>query len=426
MSAYVRVVISGVALSFLLTSPGAVAQDETWLARGVPDPGVVRAHDGSGYYIASTGDGIPLWHSTDLKHWERIGRIFDKDVPAWAAQLIPGAHNVWAPDLQYTHGRYYVYYSVSTFGSQRSVIGLATNRTLDPKHPDYQWEDHGLVLESFLDTSGYNAIDAALFVDRDQRGYLFWGSYWEGIRGAPVELPTGTLESTRPEGTAIAARRDRASTAIEGAYVIRRGDWYYLFVSWDNCCAGAESTYKVMVGRARRPLGPYVDADGRPMNEGGGTLVVMSNGRWRGTGHNSVLQTDRGDYLVHHAIDADAPRGGRVLQIRPLAWNDGWPAAGEPLTGPGDRTTSPLVGRWRHVVDGQDEYDIFLEPSGLIGGVPGEARWIREGDSLRLRWRDPNAPGGWWEDRATLDLDAKTYQGSNQNGTPIEGTMRDR
>jgi arabinan endo-1,5-alpha-L-arabinosidase len=111
--------------------------------------------------------------------------------------------------------------------------------------------------------------------------------------------------------------------------VVKHGDWFHLFVSWDACCDGARSTYKVVVGRSKNPLGPYLDKDGEPMAEGGGTLLLESDERWAGPGHNGVLQTATGDYLVHHAYRRDKPELGRLFLIRPLRWTaDGWPEPG--------------------------------------------------------------------------------------------------
>ena len=118
----------------------------------------------------------------------------------------------------------------------------------------------------------------------------------------------------------VAARPRHPPHAVEAPFVIFRDGYYYLFVSWDRCCDGADSDYKVMVGRSRGVTGPYVDAEGRAMLEGGGTLVLAGNERSRGPGHNSVLTTDAGQWIVHHTYDVQNLRAQRVLQIRPMSW----------------------------------------------------------------------------------------------------------
>jgi arabinan endo-1,5-alpha-L-arabinosidase len=142
--------------------------------------------------------------------------------------------------------------------------------------------------------------------------------------GKPLESPAKML--------AIAARP--GSNAIEGALIVRKHGFYYLFVSFDFCGRGVESTYKIMVGRSPDLKGPYRDRSGRAMMEGGGTLVLESYGHVRGPGHNSVLLDGEKDWLVHHYYDARA-KGVPTLHIRPLVWaDDGWPRVSEPIAGP--------------------------------------------------------------------------------------------
>ena len=405
-------------------SISAAGQDEAqlrWLVQGTPDPAAIASHDDSGLYLFATGPGIAVWRSTDGATWKRVGRVFTDDVPTEAKKLIPGADSVWAPDIQYANGKYWLYYSVSTFGSQRSVIGLATNKTLKPQSPDYEWKSHGIVLESFPERNDFNAIDSAVYFEGD-RAWLVWGSYWTGIKGTEIDPQSGRPASTQPKYVALAARADNGNVDIEAPYLIKRDGWYYLFVSWDFCCDREDSTYKIMVGRSKSPLGPFFDRQGRNMLNGGGTLVLMSDGRWRGPGHNSILQYRNRDYLVYHVVDSQDPAAGRQLQMRTLDWKNGWPAAGEIVSG-GLQSDSgpPLSGRWLHVVDERDTYDIFFEPTGRITGVKGKAEWKRDGGDLLLQWLAPNAPGGRWIDRVRLSDDLKQYSGHNQNGTLIQG-----
>ena len=115
---------------------------------------------------------------------------------------------------------------------------------------------------------------------------------------------------------------------MEAPFLIRHDRYYYLFVSFDQCCQGAKSTtYHVMVGRAVKVTGPYVDKTGKPMSEGGASLVIeATTPNWRGPGHEAVLQ-DRGqDYLVFHAYHGIT--GKSYLQISTMQWQDGWPVVG--------------------------------------------------------------------------------------------------
>lgn len=332
------------AIALLVISSSTFAQSEksAVFPSDSPDPAITKCKDGSGYYVFTTGRGIRMFHSNDLIEWKNIGQVFKENAPKWTQEAIPGARNIWAPDIAYFNGKYHLYYSVSTFGSQRSVLGLVTNKTLDPKSPDYKWEDEGLVLESDVNGFDYNAIDSALFVDKDSKTYLYWGSYWTGLKAVEVDPKTGKPFAYDENGklkkptnyVSIAARDPKGgNTAIEAAFVIRHEDKYYLFVSWDSCCDGVNSTYKIAIGRSDAPLGPFIDKEDKKLSEGGGTLILESDERWKGTGHNSFLQTEDGDYLVYASYDARVPRRGRLTQIRSVSWDkDGWPVVGGILT----------------------------------------------------------------------------------------------
>lgn len=243
---------------------------------GMPDPAVIQGEDGR-FYIFATGRGLPVYRSDDLIKWELIDRVFDTPVPAWSKQAIPTTEGIWAPDIVKFKDKYYVYYCVSSFGSQRSVIGVAVNKTLDPASPDYKWTDAGLVLESFPGKDDFNAIDLAAMQDKDGSACAVWGSHWGGIKFAAINPDTGKFLDAKPVISTVAARPDTTSRAIEGAYMVQKHGWYYLFVSFDSCCSGAESTYKVMVGRSKKIEGPYIDFNDKPMPLGGGTLVLANN-----------------------------------------------------------------------------------------------------------------------------------------------------
>ncbi len=296
-------------------------------AWGVHDPAIIK-HAGS-YYIFHTGRGISIKRSHDLRHWESLGRIFD-ELPAWVERAVPGVSSLWAPDVVFREGRYWVYYAASTFGSSFSSIGLVSNATLDPDDPDYVWVDEGRVISSDYN-SDYNAIDGQIVEDDLGRWWLAFGSYWSGIKLTVLDPATGKPQADPPVLIAIAAR---PNTAIEAPFIIYRHGYYYLFVSFDACCQGAASTYNIRVGRAPSIIGRYVDRDGKLMSEGGGTLVLAGDDRWRGPGHNAILHEDGQDYLVYHAYDA-LNRGRSALRIRPIYWStDLWPDVGTVMTAP--------------------------------------------------------------------------------------------
>lgn len=297
----------------------------------VHDPAIIKA--GDTYHLFVTGHvgsktGIIPWRtSTDLVNWHYRGPVFST-LPQWAAETIPGTRGLWAPDISFSNGEYRLYYSVSTFGKNRSAIGLAATPTLDTSDPRFGWTDRGVVIESGGEVD-FNAIDPNVITDRDGRQWMAFGSFWGGIKMVELEPATGKRKPADSKVHSLAKRPSPG--AVEAPFLIERGGYYYLFASYDFCCRGVNSTYYTVVGRSTNILGPYVDREGKSMLDGGGSVVLHADQdpakRWRGPGHIAILREKEQDYIVYHAYDAQA-NGKPALRIQPLEWTaDGWPVA---------------------------------------------------------------------------------------------------
>jgi hypothetical protein len=296
------------------------------------DPTMVK--EGGYYYVIITGDAgrpntyLPIKRSRDLVHWEELGPVFTS-LPAWVTeQLGTTPADAWAPDLARVNGEWRLYYAVSRFGTQDSVIGLATTPTLDPTNPAYGWTDEGMVLRSTSGVEDYNAIDPEYVRDSHGGAWLAFGSFWGGIKMRRIDPSTGKLSTVDTTVYSVASRI--APDAEEGPSIIRHGGYYYLFLSFDFCCRGVESDYRMVVGRSTSVTGPYVDRSGVPLTNGGGTEVLRGYNEFVGTGGGDVYSTGRTTFLVNHyydATDGGAPR----LNVRPVTWSHGWPVIGDPL-----------------------------------------------------------------------------------------------
>jgi arabinan endo-1,5-alpha-L-arabinosidase len=296
----------------------------------VHDP--VIARDGDFYYLFSTGPGITMYRSPDRVTWERTGRVFP-DEPGWAADVAPRFNgHLWAPDIIERGGLFYLYYSVSAFGANTSGIGVTINRTLDPDSPDYHWEDQGVVLQSVPGRDLFNAIDSAIIFDEAGVPWMSFGSFWGGLK--LVKMNADLITLAEPQEWHTIARRERPAFtpdhepgpgALEAPFITFENGYYYLYLSWDLCCRGSDSTYKLMVGRSRDVRGPYLDREGRDLAAGGGSLLLEGTPEWPGLGHNATYRWDGIDYLVFHAYEK-ADDGRQKLKIAPIVYDDeDWP-----------------------------------------------------------------------------------------------------
>lgn len=304
----------------------------------VHDP--VMMKQDSVYYLFCTGWGITVYSSKNLKEWKLEHPVFSAP-PQWAIDTIPHFRgHIWAPDISFHNGLYYLYYSVSAFGKNTSAIGVATNKTLHPDSPDYKWLDHGRVIQSYPGKTNWNAIDPNLITDSKGSPYLVFGSFWDGIKMIRLN-PDLISIAENPENIPTIASRKRSSgeanppavdnnpadaggNAIEAPFIFKKDKFYYLFASIDYCCKGVNSTYKMIVGRSKSLTGPYMDQNNKLLATGGGTILLAGDENWYGVGHNAVVSFDGNEYLVFHGYDAKN-NGVPKLRIIKLKWEKGWP-----------------------------------------------------------------------------------------------------
>lgn len=287
------------------------------------DP-VVALEDGV-YHAFSTGMGLQHATSKDLKTWAVLAKPVLDPIPEWTRDSVRGfKSHVWAPDVIRYRGKWWLAYSCSVFGKNRSVIGLASRDKLGGDEP---WHDEGMLVRSHEGIDNWNAIDPNFVIDGDDSPWLVWGSFWDGIQLARLD---STMHLANPSCQRTMARRytdyEGMENPVEAPFIFRHGDYYYLFVSWDYCCQGMKSTYKVVVGRSRNIEGPYLDATGKDMAQGGGTLVIEGDKReFEAAGHCSVYRFADNDYFFCHGYSV-ALDGTSILITRKIAWDsDGWP-----------------------------------------------------------------------------------------------------
>ncbi|MBL3656092.1 arabinan endo-1,5-alpha-L-arabinosidase [Fulvivirga sediminis] len=296
----------------------------------VHDP--VVAQEGGKYYLFCTGWSIAVYSSENMKDWKKEASVF-AEPPSWALETVKEFKgHIWAPDISYHNGWYYLYYSVSAFAKNTSAIGVAVNKSLNPSDKDFKWVDKGMVVQSVPNRDFWNAIDPNLVEDDEGNPWMSFGSFWGGLKLVRLNNDRTSLAEPQ-EWYTIAARKrtdfldDSApgDAAIEAPFIFKKNGYYYLFASWDYCCRGAESTYKMVVGRSQKVTGPYLDKEGKDMAKGGGTILLRGNKKWPGVGHNSTYTFDGKDYLVFHGYDMNDD-GKPKLKITKINWDkDFWP-----------------------------------------------------------------------------------------------------
>jgi arabinan endo-1,5-alpha-L-arabinosidase len=271
----------------------------------IHDPSTVVQSDGK-YYTFGTGGG---------------GLVSDDGWTWHSGAVRPGGG--LAPDAIKIGDRYFVAYASKgggMSGGHAGAINTMWTKTLDPKSPDFNFQDNTVVAT----TDGVEDADAIdpSFLYAKGRLWLTYGTYFGFIR--IVELNPKTAKRI-PGNQAVNIAID-----MEATDMMYRDGWYYLLGTHGTCCDGPNSTYNIRVGRSKNVTGPFVDNVGIPLLKGGGKLFVGAEGRNIGAGHFGLLDLGDGVQKFSCHYESDMDRSGRsVLDIRPLLWKDGWPVAGD-------------------------------------------------------------------------------------------------
>ena len=311
------------------------------LDQDFPDPAVIRASDGLYYAYATQSEiggkwvNIQMASSRDLVTWRHIGDALPVR-PQWASRT----QDFWAPHVHHADGRYYLYYSAkpdAALTDETKGLCLAVATASTPRGP---FTDMGRPLQC---GEGFVNIDPMAFDDpATGKRLLYWGSGFQPIKVQELGADRMSFAAGSSPKDLVPAVKDGAAgyeDLVEGAWVVLRDGWYYLFYSGDNCC-GKNAAYAVLVARSRSATGPFEKMPGTPT-----PAILAAGGNWHAPGHNSVIQDARGrDWMVYHAVDVRRPRDKadaepntrRILLIDPIVWEGGWPrvAGGVPSGGP--------------------------------------------------------------------------------------------
>ncbi len=329
-----------------------------------PDPSMIRV--GDTYYLAcSTFEwwpGVRIYESRDLVHWRfascPLNRTSQLDMRG-----NPSSGGVWAPDLSYADGLFWLVYS------DVKVVGGAfkdcINYVITAEDIRGPWSD-----PVRLNGVGF---DASLFHDDDGRKYLVQQT-WD-FRAGHHTFDGITLTEFDPTemrmmpSTARTIWRGTDTRLTEGPHVYRVDDWYYLF-----CAEGGTSyEHQESVARSRTldelsfeasPHNPFISNYASPRSylqkQGHGSLVSTPSGEWY---YASLC----GRPWRHESESLLSPRGwctlGRETSIQKVEWDDdGWPfVVGGPaglreVEAPRDAVCDDVT------TSGHDQHDEFDSP----------------------------------------------------------------
>ena len=316
-----------------LGQPSASSFANPVLDSDFPDPAVVKAPDGFYYayatqtQIAGKWVNIQLARSADLVNWTHVGDALPAK-PGWASKT----QDFWAPHVARHGDTYYLYYSAkpdAALTDDKRGLCLAVATAGGPLGP---FVDMGKPLQC---GDGFVNIDPMSFDDpATGKRLLYWGSGFQPIKVQELGPDRMSFAAgSKPVDLVPIIKDDpnQYSRLLEGAWVIRRGGWYYMFYSGNNCC-GTNANYAVLVARSRSATGPFETL----AKETGAvsSAILEKRGTWFAPGHNAIITDAAGqDWMVYHAVDVRRPRTKpsdgvntrRIMLIDRIVWRDGWP-----------------------------------------------------------------------------------------------------
>ena len=299
----------------------------------VADPTVIRTDEGFYLYATQTNSyWIPIYFSKDLVNWEFKRSAFRKATRP-TEDVLPGGGAFWAPEIRYINGKYVLYFSWAKWGD--GSISYTAVATSDSPVGDFLNAKPLLITDDF----GSNCIDQ-FYYEEDGKKYMFVGSF-NGIY--VTELTDDGLSVKRGADGKPVLKKQVCGRAFEGTNIYKKGKYYYLFASINNCCPnnGMDSKYKVVVGRSENLLGPYVDRKGKDMLDNSWELVLEGDGEtFFGPGHNSIIIPDDAgtDWMIYHSyVKENGTVGGRLGMLDRIVWSaDGWPTLKKGVPSKGD------------------------------------------------------------------------------------------
>ncbi len=301
-------------LIFFISNSFAQTYTNPVIAGDFPDPSVIRVGANDYYATATAGGWSPVFsilHSNDLVNWQTVGSVFQTK-PTWAKG------DFWAPEITEDKGKFYVFYTGRRDEGKGKKGTLCVAVAVSDK-PDGNYKDKGALVCQEI-----GSLDPFFIRDETGKPFLIWKEdgndrqqptwlYAQGLDESLTKLVGNPKKLFRNEGSGW------ENHVIEGADIIRHGDYYYLFYSGNACC-GRSCNYALGVARSKTLLGNWEKNPANP--------ILPANDVWQCPGHGTIVKTpDGNDFLLYHAYRkrADAFNIGREALLDKVEWTkDGW------------------------------------------------------------------------------------------------------
>jgi len=343
-----------------------------------PDPSIVRV--GEDFFIATSTfewfPGVQIHHSRDLINWRLVARPLNR-----ASQLDmrgnPDSCGVWAPDLTYVGGRFWLAYTdVKRFG--QSTLDGATGVSLRDFHNylvtsdriDGDWSD-----PVYLNSSGF---DPALFHDDDGRTWLLnmlWDHRPTHDRFAGIVAQELDCRTNKPIGERHLIFQGTERGFTEGPHLYKKDGWYHLLVAE----GGTGWQHAIVMARSRTLLGPYeVHPDGAVLSSDGRRDLPLTR-----AGHGDLVELADGSWWMAYLCGRPLPGKercvlGRETALQPMRWDaDGWlrTVAGDAMPDPTPTAPNLAPAPWN---------DPAWDGNFTNGPLPSDLQWLRTPDPAAL------------------------------------------
>lgn len=323
-------------LAFCAGSSAAVrgAAAETFtnpLLPSGPDPWVAY-HDGYYYYTNTLGDRLALWRTRDISRL----RTADMKIIWRPPSAGPDSASIWAPELHWVHGRWYLYFAASDRAHNDDAhrhIFVLENTAKDPL--EGRWLGRGML------RTRYPGIDPTEFSDGGRLYFMYSayvGSHSDLIIARmlnPWTLAPRQVDIAHPtEPWEMQGGRQ----ILEGPEFLggRRGQRFIVYSA--SACWSDQYALGMLTAA---PGADLLDPHSWTKSPAPVFHASAANGVYA-TGHNGFFKSADGkeDWIIYHANSRPHEGCGkdRSPRIQPFTWrSDGTPDFGTPV-----RTGVPL------------------------------------------------------------------------------------